>query len=428
VRILITNTGPWGTGSGTVADGIMKELKRRGHKVMAFFPDSGFPCVDYHKYYGDTKSYHIVKFPATYKGTDLYTFPLIISDPNPRNYQNAWTFKELSQDELDAYMGYMRQELERVIDEFAPDVIECQHIWALDHLIHKMDYHYACVAHHSDQLGFLYDERMREVATQSAAKADFIFAISEFVKKEVLELYDVQHKKVIVTENGFDQSLFRPIPNLDREVVLAEMGLPCLEDYPLITFCGKISHTKGVDVLLEANKLIQAQKKAYIMLMGSGSLDNFSLRERRKFHMENVIVVGQKSQSQLALLHNISRLSVLPSRSEGFGIASLEAMGCKKPVVVTDVGGLPSFAVGRIIKNEDPRGLAEAILDILNMEEKEYQNICAQAYATAKRYSWQNIVDIRMKYYRRIALSNGGCDYGAVYGQGFSHMPLDVSL
>lgn len=415
MRILITNTGPWGTGSGTVADGIMKELKRRDHKVMAFFPDSGFPGADYHKYYGDTQSYRIVKFPATYRGVDLYTFPLIISDPNPRNYQNDWTFKELSPDELDAYMGYMRQELEQVVGEFAPHVIECQHIWALDHLVHKIDYHYACVAHHSDQLGFLYDERMREVATQSATKANFIFAISDFVKNEVLGLYGVHHKKVVVTENGFDQSIFKYLPNLDRDKILTEMGLPCPKDYPLITFCGKISHTKGLDVLLEANKLIQAPKKAYILLMGSGSLDNFSIRKRRKFHMENVIVVGQKSQSEPALLHNISRLSVLPSRSEGFGIAALEAMGCKKPVVVSNVGGLPSFAVGRVIEKEDPRGLAEAVLDMLNMGEKEYQSLCAQAYATAMRYSWRNIVDIRMKYYRRIALSNRGCDYGALY-------------
>ena len=37
MRILLTNTGPRGTGSGTVADGVMQELTRRGHEVMAFF-------------------------------------------------------------------------------------------------------------------------------------------------------------------------------------------------------------------------------------------------------------------------------------------------------------------------------------------------------------------------------------------------------
>jgi len=71
MRILITNTGPWGTGSGTVADGIMKELKRRGHQVMAFFPDSGFKGSDNDKYYEDKESYRIVKFPVVYNGVAL---------------------------------------------------------------------------------------------------------------------------------------------------------------------------------------------------------------------------------------------------------------------------------------------------------------------------------------------------------------------
>ena len=91
MRVLITNTGPWGTGSGTVADGVMKELRRRGHKVMAFFPDTGFPGTDYQKYYGDKDTYRIVKYTVTYNGIYLYTFPLIIPDPNPRNYEYAWT-------------------------------------------------------------------------------------------------------------------------------------------------------------------------------------------------------------------------------------------------------------------------------------------------------------------------------------------------
>src|SRR5665647_359166 len=113
MRILITNTGPWGTGSGTVADGVMTELKRRGHEVMAFFPDSGFPGNGYEKFYGDEESYHIVKFPIIHNGVALYTFPLIIEDPNPRNYKDAWTFKDLTEEELEAYFSYMKEELEK---------------------------------------------------------------------------------------------------------------------------------------------------------------------------------------------------------------------------------------------------------------------------------------------------------------------------
>jgi len=399
MRILITNTGPWGTGSGTVADGVMTELKRRGHEVMAFFPDSGFPGNGFEKYYGDEKTYRIVKFPVIHKGVPLYTFPLIIEDPNPRNHKDAWTFKNLTDEELRAYLSYMKEELEKVISDFKPDVIECQHIWALDHLIHQMDHKYICVAHHSDQLGFLYDRRMQHITIQSARKAEYIFAISDYVKEEVLSLYDVDPERVIVTGNGYDQTIFKPDEQVDRQAVMCEMGYPNLENYPIVTFCGKISKTKGIDVLLEANKYIQEKTKAYILIMGSGKLDSFSKSEQEKMHMENVLFLGQRSQRELAMLHNIARLSVLPSRSEGFGIAALEAMGCKKPVVVTRVGGLPSFAVGKIVERENEKELADGILEILNMEEIKYQSICKKAFRIAKEYSWENIVNIRMMYY-----------------------------
>lgn len=401
MRILITNTGPWGTGSGTVADGVMTELKRRGHQVMAFFPDSGFAGNGYEKYYGDEDTYRIVKFPVIYKGIPLYTFPLIIEDPNPRNFKDAWTFKDLTEAELDAYLSYMKEELEKVINDFKPDVIECQHIWALDHLIHQMDHRYICVAHHSDQLGFIYDKRMRHITMQSAKKAEFIFAISDYVKEEVLGLYDVEPEQVIVTGNGYDQTIFQPDEKLNRQTVMSEMGYPNLENYPIVTFCGKISKTKGIDVLLEANKYIQKKTKAYILIMGSGSLDSLSKSEREKLHMENVLILGHRSQPELARLHNIAKLSVLPSRSEGFGIAALEAMGCKKPVVVTRVGGLPSFAVGKIVERENAKELADGILEILNMDELSYQTLCQKAFLTANKYSWENIVNIRMKYYNK---------------------------
>jgi len=406
MRILITNTGPWGTGSGTVADGVMKELKRRGHIVKAFFPDCGFPGADNEKYYGDTDTYHIVKFPTTYQGTHLYTFPLIIPDPNPRNYLDAWTFKELSKEQLEKYFGYMSEELKHVIEDFDPDVIECQHIWALDKLVKELGRRYICVAHHSDQLGFLYDERMRELATNSAQNADYIFAISNYVREEVLSLYGVQPEKVIITENGYDHSIFRPIKDLNRDHALSALGVDEGLQYPIISFCGKISHTKGVDILLKANRFIQNEKKIYLLIAGSGSLENFSEEERQEFCMENVIFLGHRSQKDLALLHNISALSVLPSRNEGFGIAALEAMGCGKPIVVTNVGGMPSFAVGRVVEKENEIELAEAILGLLNLDVNEYHSLCQLSLETALYYSWERIVDIREKYYQKVFSKN----------------------
>lgn len=372
-----------------------------GHRVKAFFPDAGFPGPEKEKYYGDS-NYYIVPFPAEHQGINLYTFPLIITDPNPRNYEDAWTFKNLSDDELSAYLDYMKKHLKQVIEDFQPHVIECQHIWAIDHLVKELGHSYICVAHHSDQLGFLYDSRMRKIALESASEAHYIFAISEFVRDELIELYNVPADKVITIPNGYDDRIFRPL-KVNKKEVLTKLGVNKNSNQFIISFSGKISTTKGIDVLLKANNQIQEELNALVLVAGSGNIQK--LPHQSSFCLDNVHFLGHRTHQELAILHNISHVNVLPSRSEGFGISALEAMGCGTPVVATEVGGLRQFAVGDIVKPEDPESLAESVIKILKMGKKEYDKLCEQALKKAEKHSWRGVVKKRLPYYRELAYS-----------------------
>jgi hypothetical protein len=79
---------------------------------------------------------------------------LIITDPHPRNYRHAWTFKDLSKAQLAVSMDYFGAAADRVIGEFQPDIIECQHIWRMDFVLEQSGYRYISAAHHSDLMGF----------------------------------------------------------------------------------------------------------------------------------------------------------------------------------------------------------------------------------------------------------------------------------
>ena len=400
MRVLFTNTGPWGTGSATVVDGVMNELIRKGHDARVIFPDSGFESPDFHRYYDHPERFCILKFPVTYNGEQLYTFPLIITDPHPRNYPHAWTFKQLSPSQLRAYMEYYGELTEKVIQEFRPDVIECQHIWIMDYVLAKKGYDYISVAHHSDQLGFRYDRRMRKYARRAASHASYIFAISESVRKEVLSLYPVDGERVVVLPNGYDQAVFRR-DQVDRGELLARFDLKRYQNTPIITFAGKISKTKGIDYLLRANKVIQKQREAAIVVFGAGDLSEVMANiPQHAYDMKNVVMLGHQTPEVLAAFHNIARLSVLPSRSEGFGIAALEAMGCATPMVATRTGGLANLVVGGLVPIGDHRELARQVLRILNLPEKEHQKLRDQAYKRAHEYSWRRIVKQRLKFYQ----------------------------
>ena len=410
MRILLTNTGPWGTGSAVVAESVLAELRRKGHEAMLFFPDAQVAAPGKDHYYSQPDLYRIWRFPIERGRHRLESFPLMIPDPNPRTSGTPQTFRDLSDDLLAFYFEELRSELRRLVDEFRPDIVESQHIWTMGYLLRELESPYVLTAHHSDQMGYRYDSRMQRYADHAAAGARRIFAISRFVERDVRELYPrISPGKVVVIENGFNQGIFRP-SQVDRSKVMKGLGLEWPDDFPIISFSGKISRTKGIDVLLCANRLLQRRCKALLVVAGAGRVeDEFTEDERADFHFENVHFVGQQPQAVLAGLHNAAACSVIPSRTEGFGIAALEAMGCGTPVVATRSGGPETFAVGATVPVEDVEELAAALVKMLTLEPEAARELGQKALERARKYSWEQIVDRRMAYYRE-ALSSSTAD------------------
>ena len=92
MRVLLTNTGSWGTGSFTVVNAIVAELLKKGHDVKVFFPDAGFASEDKDYYYQNRDIFEIWQFPIGDNESRLNNFPLMITDPHPRNPKGL-TFK-----------------------------------------------------------------------------------------------------------------------------------------------------------------------------------------------------------------------------------------------------------------------------------------------------------------------------------------------
>ena len=407
MRILLTNTGPWGTGSAMVAESVLAELRRKGHEAMLFFPDAQVRAPGKDHYYSQPDLYRIWRFPIERGRRRLESFPLMIPDPNPRTSGTPQTFRDLSDDLLAFYFEELRSELRALVDEFRPDIVESQHIWTMGYVLRELELPYILTAHHSDQMGYRYDSRMQKYADLAAAGARRIFAVSPFVEREVKELYpDIPPGKAVVIENGYDQGIFRP-NQVDRSKVMRSLGIEWRDDFRIISFSGKISRTKGIDVLLRANRLLQRERKALVIIAGTGRLeDEFTQDERAGFHLENVHFIGQQPQAVLAGLHNAAACSVMPSRTEGFGIAALEAMGCGTPVVATRSGGPETFVVGAMVAVENVEELAAALVKLLRLDPDAQRALRQKALERARQYAWERIVDRRLECYRQ-ALSSG---------------------
>ena len=401
MRILITNTGPWGTGSFTVAEAITKEFLKMGHEVKLFFPDSNYPSKDKDVYYQNQEVFEIWKLPIIKDETRLDSFPLIIPDPHPRNPKGK-TCLELTQKELDLYFNTFKEKISHIIETFQPDIIECQHIWVFDYVLSEMNIPYIAVAHHSDQMGFHYDIKMRPLVKQAAQKAQLIFAISYRVKKEVVSLYEVDESKVVVFDNGYDKECFYPF-HVNRKEIFEKFELDIPHGTFLVSFAGKLSLTKGIDTLLQANKLFEKEKDIHFLILGAGSLDPILKDlDPNSYSLNNIHLLGHRLPKTVAKIHNISDITVMPSRSEGFGLSCLEAMGCALPAIVSRAGGPENYAVGAVIEKENPCELANAILKLKALSKKEYLKLSKKALEVAQEFSWTAIAQKRLTYYETI--------------------------
>ncbi|MCP5506386.1 MAG: glycosyltransferase family 4 protein [Chlamydiales bacterium] len=401
MKILLTNTGPWGTGSFTVARALLEEYLEMGHEVKLFFPDSKEPSKDLEYYYSHPELYEIWKLPIEKDGLRLDSFPLMIPDPHPRNPVGT-TYKELSEKELQFYFDSFKERIVPVLEGFKPDIIECQHIWAYDHIIDELGYPFIAAAHHSDQMGFLYDPRMQPIAKQSARDARFIFALSEENKQEIIELYGIKGEKVVILENGYDRKIFHPF-NVNRRELFQEFQQNIPDDAFVVSFAGKLSKTKGIDTLLQANKLLRADEKIHFLILGSGNLKKALLDVDPKILcMDRIHFVGHLIPENVARFHNGADITVMPSRTEGFGLSCLEAMGCGLPAVVTRSGGPEHYAVGEVIEKENPKALADAIRKLKALPKTDLLALSKKAIEVAHHYSWTGNAEKRLQYYQRV--------------------------
>jgi glycosyltransferase involved in cell wall biosynthesis len=399
LKILFTNTGAWGTGSFYAIDALAREYISKGHQCQIFFPDSGHKTHDKAKYYND-RLYKIWQFPIKQDSVEIKDFPLFIPDPNPRSH--GATFKNLTHAELRLYLNNFSKEIQKTCGKFQPDLVDSQHIWAMAYALAKLNYPYVISSHNSDQLAFEYDKNMQKYAVIAAKKAKCIFALTDPSKVRIAKLYDIPHDKIFVVSNGYNKNIFKP-NTYNRQNVLNELNIENIpHDAQIVTFAGKMSHTKGIDILLMANKFLK-HHNIHFVLFGSGDIKNVvDVTDTTKYCLNNMHFVGHKDPVLIAKTHNIARLNVMPSRSEGFSLSCLEAMACGLPIVFTPCDDVDKFVVGRKIAHENPQQLADAIIDIVNLAQAKYIQLSNQAIKTAQQYAWEEIAAQKLKIYQNI--------------------------
>ena len=195
-------------------------------------------------------------------------------------------------------------------------------------------------------------------------------SVANEYEKKIFEKFN-QTSKIEVIRNGINlETMKTKTQNFKKKhgIVL-----------PFVLFIGRFSKVKGIDILLHAIKILKDRSELEnirFVIMGVDfgfqnqmiqMIDDFGIKE--KIHL-----ITNPSREDVIAAYNESEFLVLPSRWELSPLTPLEGFAFKKPVISTNVHGIPSTITDRkngiLVKNEDFHKLAEAIMELINDKQK----------------------------------------------------------
>ncbi len=227
--------------------------------------------------------------------------------------------------------------------------------------------------------------RLRRILERLGVRRDDVtVCVSEAVARHARDDLGVANPRVVY--NGIDVDRFLGLPA--KESARRALGLPT--DGPLIGCVGRLSHQKGVDVLLRAFATMSADSS--VVVAGEGEEESVLRVLARDLGVaERVHFVGFQDDVR-GVLAAIDAFC-MPSRWEGFGLALVEALAAGVPVVATGVDSIPEVMgdAGVRVPPDDVAALASALDEVLR-EPRANDPLCDRGRAQAARFGVDSMV------------------------------------
>lgn len=206
----------------------------------------------------------------------------------------------------------------------------------------------------------------RKMISYALKGSNRVIAVSRCLKQKAIEL-GVPSEKIEVITNGVDKNLFK---QMDKMYCRKSLGLE--SDKKIILFIGHLVPVKGVDCLIDAFSCISKKcENSSLVIVGDGALKHEMLRKINTLGLKDRIkLISSTPHDKIPLWINSCDVLCLPSLNEGCPNVVLEALACGRPVVATNVGGIPDIIdtpdLGILVPPKNPEKLAAALETALN--------------------------------------------------------------
>lgn len=235
-----------------------------------------------------------------------------------------------------------------------------------------------------------------------AQKAQRVIAISEALERFVIDVEGIPAEKVQTIHYGLHAER-----GSGCSVEEAQQILQVDMEGPVLLFIGRLIEQKGVDVLLEAFATLRSEfPEVQLRIVGDGNLRARLETQCRTLGLEKAVrFLGWVEDAQRLMLGG--DIIVVPSRWEGFGLVTLEAMRHRRPLVASAVSALPEIIVdgetGYLVPADDLLALTDALHKLLADPELARQMGRAGHQRLVEVFSVEKMVKATADLYHKIA-------------------------
>jgi N-acetyl-alpha-D-glucosaminyl L-malate synthase BshA len=230
----------------------------------------------------------------------------------------------------------------------------------------------------------------------SINKSDYVTSVSQSLKDDTHKLFTIT-KEIEVIPNFIEIDQSNPNEGPCYRTLMAK------DEERIITHISNFRKVKRIPDVIKIFHKIQQQLPAKLMMVGDGpEKEQAEMLCEQLGIQDKVIFFGNSNEIDRILSY--SDLFLLPSETESFGLAALEAMALSVPVISSNSGGLPEVnfdgVSGYLSNVGDIEGMAANAIKILQNNET-LNNFKSNALTTAKKFDIQNILPLYEELYLR---------------------------
>jgi glycosyltransferase involved in cell wall biosynthesis len=227
-------------------------------------------------------------------------------------------------------------------------------------------------------------------------RADGVLCVSEYTAAEARRLLDVPEEKIAVTPHGVDPVYREAPPERQVEEALRRLRLP----RGGILYVGSAEKRKNLVTLVMAYMTLARRRHLPPLVLGGPGSEWAQAGSRVG---PQIVATGYLTQRDVRSLMAASRLLVLPSLEEGFGLPVVEAMAAGLPVVCSSGSALAEVAgdAALLVDPHDINGLAHALERLLD-DGALARDMRRRGLERSQRFDWGESARRTLAFYRKV--------------------------